>query len=66
METISVIEIANKLGIGENAAYDLIKTSGFPSIPIGNRFIVPRTAFEIWFANPTMIVDYKRVQNERI
>ena len=65
METISAVEIAEKMGINVNAVYDLLKTDGFPSIPVGKRFVVPRQAFESWFANPVLIAEYKRGQNER-
>lgn len=53
-------EISTVLGIGSNAAYELIKTEGFPSIPIGERYIVPRAAFENWVSNPELIANFKR------
>lgn len=64
METISAVEIAEKMGVSENTVYALIKTNGFPSIPVGSRYIVPRKAFESWFSDPVLIADYKRSRHE--
>lgn len=34
--------------IGRNKAYDLCKTSGFPSIKLGNTTLVPKPQLEKW------------------
>jgi len=44
----SVHELAELLSIGRNAAYELIKTEGFPAIPIGRRVIIPAAPLEAW------------------
>lgn len=36
------------MGIGTNAAYDLMHREGFPSVRIGNRFYVGREALKVW------------------
>jgi excisionase family DNA binding protein len=46
--TFTVHEVAEALGINEKAAYDLVKTDGFPAIWIGKRIIVPVAAFVEW------------------
>ena len=44
----TVTEIKNMLTIGTNKVYNLIKSEGFPSIKIGNKYIVPKDEFEKW------------------
>lgn len=39
-------EVAAALGIGRNAAYDLIHRGDFPSLRVGARWVVPVAAFE--------------------
>jgi len=46
--TLSVINIANALGLSRSCAYALMKSEGFPSIRIGKRLITPKVAFEGW------------------
>lgn len=50
---MSVRDIQDALGIGRNAAYDLVNRSDFPTIKIGNRFIIPRDAFLRWLEAQT-------------
>ena len=44
--TISVPEAARMLGISRNAGYEAVKNGDLPSIKIGRRVVVPKTAFE--------------------
>lgn len=46
--TMSVIEMANSLGIGRNVAYNLVKNGRIPSIKIGRQIRIPKKAFEKW------------------
>ena len=46
--TLQAIDIANALGLSRGGAYQLMKAEGFPSIKIGRRLIVSKTAFENW------------------
>ncbi|MBR6593565.1 MAG: helix-turn-helix domain-containing protein [Clostridia bacterium] len=41
-------EIAAALCISRSGAYDLMKRSDFPTVCIGNRKIVPKSAFIKW------------------
>ena len=43
--------LAARLSIGRDKAYALMKSSGFPSIRIGDRFIVTEDALERWLRN---------------
>lgn len=36
------------MGIGINAAYDLMHSKGFPTVNVGNRLYVGREAFRVW------------------
>ena len=44
--TITVEEMAIRLGIGRNTAYQAVRTGEIPSIRIGRRILVPVAAFE--------------------
>lgn len=49
--TISVREMANKLGICMPTAYALTEQPGFPVIRIGRRKLIPVDGFERWLKN---------------
>lgn len=46
--TLTVPELAKTLGVGLNAAYDLIHIQGFPVIKIGKRYVIPKTGLDEW------------------
>ncbi len=46
--TMSVQELSAQMGISLPKAYELVKTSGFPSIRIGSRILIPVDAFREW------------------
>ncbi|NKB49057.1 MAG: helix-turn-helix domain-containing protein [Alphaproteobacteria bacterium] len=50
-KTYSVTEVAAQLGIGRNQAYEAVRRGQIPSLRIGTRIVVPKTAFENWLAN---------------
>lgn len=41
------------IGCSKNRAYELMHSRSFPSIQIGHRFYVERTAFERWIGTYT-------------
>lgn len=45
---LSVIQVAEVLGISKTSAYELVHSDGFPSITIGKRLIVPKDKFIEW------------------
>jgi excisionase family DNA binding protein len=49
--TITIPEIADRLGVCEETVYDLCKRHIIPSIRPGRRFIMSRTACEKWEAS---------------
>lgn len=46
--TLTVPEAARLLGIGRNAAYDLIRRGELPHVRFGRTIRVPRSALEPW------------------
>lgn len=57
--TVTVQEVMQELGIGQNSAYELIRQAGFPSIPCGNKYIIPREAFYAWLRDPDKLIRFK-------
>lgn len=49
----TVKEISNLLGIGLPAAYQLVRSDGFPCIKVGKRLVVPIEAFHAWVKEQT-------------
>ncbi len=45
--TLSVAEAARLLGIGRNSAYEAVRRGEIPSIRIGRRVLIPRTALMV-------------------
>ncbi len=45
-DTYTVDEVAERLGIGRNAAYEAIRRGELPALRIGKRIIVPRAALD--------------------
>lgn len=44
----TVEEIMDMLGIGKNAAYELVKSGKFHCVKVGNNYRVPKSAFDKW------------------
>ena len=44
--TWDVPELAARLGISKNSAYEAVKSGQIPSITVGHRILVPRAAVE--------------------
>lgn len=50
---LSVIQVAEVLGISKTSAYELVHSDSFPSITIGKRLIVPKDKFIEWIKKKT-------------
>ncbi len=50
---LTVTELAEKLRIGRNHAYELVRRNEIPHIRLGNVIRIPRHAFEQWIADRT-------------
>ena len=40
--------VSKILGVSQSSAYELMHQVGFPSMRIGNRWVVPREEFRAW------------------
>ena len=47
-DVLTIAEVATRLRIGRNGAYEAAKRGDFPVLQIGRRLLVPRAAFERW------------------
>lgn len=57
-------EVAEIMGIGIGAVYNLMRSKGFPSICLGKRYTIPKTAFFNWYTDPEKILAYKSIQEQ--
>lgn len=48
VKVLTVKDLSQILKIGRDKAYALIKSNGFPSVCIGNRYIVTEDALNEW------------------
>lgn len=46
--TMSVQELSAQMGISLPKAYELVKTSGFPTIRVGTRILIPVEVYREW------------------
>lgn len=50
-KVLTTKQLCSVLQIGRDKAYALVKSKGFPSVRIGNRYIVPEKALNEWLEN---------------
>ena len=50
---LTVSEMGEALGISRAAAYQLVRSRGFPSMKIGTRILVPKDKFLKWIDEQT-------------
>ncbi len=53
--TLTAPEVGEVLGISRAAAYELVRSEGFPRIKIGKRVLVPRDKFIQWIDENTEV-----------
>jgi excisionase family DNA binding protein len=46
---MTIMELAERLGIGRGNATCLMKSAGFPSIRVGRQWLVDEKAYERWY-----------------
>lgn len=51
--TLNAGDIAQFLGLSKAGAYNLVNSSGFPTLKIGKRLVVPKQAFIRWVEENT-------------
>ena len=55
--TLTAQEVGEALGISRAAAYELVRSKGFPHMRIGNRIVVPRDKFIVWIDQQSEVSD---------
>jgi excisionase family DNA binding protein len=45
-DTVTVDDVAARLGIGRNQAYEFVQQGKIPSIRLGRRWLIPRVALD--------------------
>ena len=53
--TLTAPEVGEVLGISRAAAYELVRSKGFPHLRIGTRILVPRGKFLAWIDEQTEV-----------
>ena len=53
--TLTAPEAGEVLGISRAAAYELVRSKGFPRMKIGTRILVPRDKFLAWIDEQTEV-----------
>lgn len=51
--TLTAPKVSEVLGISRAAAYELVRSKGFPHMKIGTRILVPRDKFLAWIDEQT-------------
>lgn len=51
--TLTAPEVGEALGISRAAAYELVRSRGFPSLKVGTRILVPKDKFINWIDEQT-------------
>lgn len=51
--TLSIPEVAKRLGIGRSLAYQLSRSDGFPTLKLGKRVLVPIEGLNEWLHKTT-------------
>ena len=53
--TLTAQEVGEALGISRAAAYELVRSKGFPRMKIGTRILVPKDKFIQWINEQTEV-----------
>ena len=53
--TLTAPEVGEVLGISRAAAYELVRSEGFPRMKIGKRVLIPRDKFIAWIDENTEV-----------
>ena len=52
--TLNALDVAEVLGISRAAAYELVRSRGFPHMNVGKRILIPKDAFLEWIREQSM------------
>ena len=62
----SVDDLARELGISRQKAYTELRTGRIPSIRLGRRWIIPRSAIEVWLRSAGRSASSSRIGSEKV
>lgn len=51
--TLNASDVAEVLGISRAAAYELVRSEGFPHMNVGKQILIPKDAFLEWIREQT-------------
>jgi len=55
--TLNALDVAEVLGISRAAAFELVRSRGFPRMNVGKRILIPKDAFLEWIREQTEVND---------
>ena len=47
-DVMTVLDVAEVMGISRNSAYELVHSKGFPKVTVGKMYRIPKVRFEQW------------------
>lgn len=47
-DVMTVLDVAEVMGISRNTAYELVHSKGFPKITVGKMYRIPKVRFAEW------------------
>ena len=50
---LNVKQLADLLGVSDSSVYELIQETGFPSLRIGKRIVIPKEELRDWISTHT-------------
>ena len=50
---LNVKQLADLLGVSDSSVYELIQETGFPSLRIGKRLVIPKEELREWISTHT-------------
>ena len=50
---LNTTQLADLLGVSHSSVYELIQKSGFPSLRIGKRIVIPKEELRQWISDNT-------------
>ncbi len=52
---LTALEVGEVLGISRVAAYELVRSQGFPRLKMGSRTLIPKAKFLLWIEERTKV-----------
>ena len=62
--TLNALDVAEVLGISRAAAYELVRSRGFPHMNVGKRILIPKDAFLEWIREQTEVAGERNITHQ--